>query len=246
MALNKGSAQNLKSDAFEDMDETEVLDGVAANTVTGDAAGTGALTTAASTAVAIPANTAVATRPVMQTSLFDSLKDAFPVDWDTVPRISASQGAFVLKGDNEEDLGSFINVLLISWQESWVASPNDKKADVELVKYSDDGITSRDGVNLADHVLDLKEQGYRNAKIAHRVTLVVELQGTKDGDESLNGELYQVDLPDTGRRAFNAYKLQASYAVLKGRKTAEEVTVMKLNAVKAKSRSGEDFTKVAF
>ena len=240
MALNKNSAAQTSA-VFEDEETSvDVADNVTTQTVTGASALQGAVTVAATTAVA------VAPRQPVMTNIFDGLKDAFPVDFDTVPRIAASQGSFVVKGDKEVELGNKITATMISWQEQWVASPNDKKADIELVKWSDDGVTSRDGVNLKEHIKDLLEQGYRQAKIAHRVILVIELVSTKENGEDLVGELYQIDLPDSGRRAFNAYKIQASYAVLKGRKTQEEALTMDMEAVKTKSRTGEDYTKVSF
>ena len=196
------------------------------------------------TALATKGSRAVATASaVMKQNVISGLQDAFRVEYDSLPSIGASQGTFSIKSD-DTDIGPEIKIQLLSYQDSYTCGPNDTKADVELVKYSDDGITSRDGVDLRKHLNDLLEQGYTKAKIAHRVILVGELLETKNPCNNI-GELVQIDLPDSGRRAFNSYTLQASYAVAKGRKTPEEATILTLKAVIEKSKAGEKYTKVA-
>ena len=196
------------------------------------------------TALATQGSRAVATASaVIKQNVISGLQDAFRVEYDSLPSIGASQGTFSIKSD-DTDIGPEIKIQLLSYQDSYMCGPNDTKADVELVKYSDDGITSRDGVDLRKHLNDLLEQGYTKAKIAHRVILVGELLETKNPCNNI-GELVQIDLPDSGRRAFNSYTLQASYAVAKGRKTQEEATILTLKAVIEKSKGGGKFTKVA-
>ena len=239
MALTKA---NATAATFEAEDETldQAVDTGTAETATAAvdtseapkttalaAAGTRALTTASS---------------VMKANIISGLQDAFRVEYDSLPAVGASLGTFVRKAD-ETDLGPELKLQLISYQESWVASPNDTKADVELVKYADNSKTARDGTDLAAHVEDLKAQGYGKAKINHRVILVGELlEASKDA--SMVGDLIMVDLPDSGRRSFNTFTLQASYAVAKGRKSAEEATILTLKAVNDKTKSGEKYTKV--
>ena len=225
---------NTTAAAFE---SEEGLDEAATDTAATEAKPT--------TALAAPRSTALATaNAVVKMNVISGYKDAFRVEFDSLPAIGASQGTFSLKAD-DTDIGSEISIQLLSYQDSWVGSPNDTKADVELVKYSDDGVTSRDGVNLAAHVEDLKAQGYSNAKIAHRVVLVGELLSTGKPCDKV-GELVMIDLPDSGRRAFNTFVIQASYAVAKGRKTAEEAAVLKLKAIPEKTTRGDKYTKVTF
>lgn len=239
MALNKANTTAATFESEEGLDETMTQD-TAPTTAAADAP---ASTT--TTALAAPRTSALATaNAVAKMNVISGLKDAFRVEFDSLPAIGASQGTFSLKAD-DTDIGAEISIQLLSYQESWVASPNDTKADVELVKYSDDGVTSRDGVNLLAHIEDLKAQGYGRAKINHRVILVGELIATAKGCDKV-GELVMVDLPDSGRRAFNTYVIQASYAVAKGRKTAEDAAILKLKAVPEKTKSGEKFTKVTF
>ena len=244
MAL-KNANTNATAATFEteEMDETMTQNTAPATEQATSA--TTALATSATTALATPLTSALATaNSVVKMNVISALKDAFRVEFDSLPGIGASQGTFNLKAD-DTDIGAEISIQLLSYQESWTVGPNDTKADVELVKYSDDGVTSRDGINLLAHLEDLKAQGYSKAKIAHRVILVGELLATaKDCDKV--GELVMVDLPDSGRRAFNTYVIQASYAVAKGRKTADEAAILKLKAVPEKTKSGERYMKVVF
>ena len=238
MALRNNENTANTNAAFESEDETAATAAPAATTAAATAA-------PATTAVATQTTRAVSTaKAVVTQNVLSDKKDAFYVEFDSMPRLAAEQGSFTLKDSSEADLGAEIKMELMSYQESWVASPNDKKADVELVKYSDDGVTSKDGVDLQQHVADLKEQGYDKAKIAHRCIIVGELLSAGPAGADLVGNLIQVDLPETGRRSFNAYTLQASWAVGKGRKTAAEAAVLTLKAVKEKSRNNEVYTKI--
>ena len=193
-----------------------------------------------------PASRAVSTAAsVISKNVLSGLKDAFHVDFDSLPSIAANQGSFAFT-DSEQELGTEIVVQLMSYQDSWVASPNDTKADKELVKYSEDGVTAKDGTNLLAHVTDLKEQGFSKAKLAHRCVLVGEL--IKAGVEGIDrvGELVQIDMPESGRCGFNTFTLQASYAVAKGRKSVDQAATLTLRAVKEKTKAGEQYTKITF
>ena len=240
MALKPNTATASTAAAFESedgLDDTAEVNNTTENTATMNTTTT-EVAIARTNALANPSATSV-----MSANVISGLKDAFRVEFDSLPAIGASQGTFNLKAD-DTDLGAEVKIQLMSYQSSWVASPNDTKGDGELVKDSDDGITSRDGINLLAHVEDLKAQGYSKAKIAHRVVLVGELLESKIPCDNV-GELVMVDLPDSGRRAFNSYTLQASYAVAKGRKSAEDAAILTLKAVPEKTKSGEKYTKVA-
>jgi hypothetical protein len=242
MALRNNAPTSATPAAAFETDEDGVIEQAAQDTAVSEPAAS-----AATTAVATkPARALATAKSVVTQNILSDKKDAFHVEWDSVPRISAEQGSFTTKGTTEEDLGAEVHIELMSYQSRWVASPNDKKADAELVKYSDDGITSNDGTDLKAHLEDLKEQGYSKAKIAHRCIIVGELVKTAKGGESLLEQLIQVDLPESGRKSFEAYQLQASWAVAKGRKTPADVANLTLKAVKDKTKSGEVYTKIVF
>ena len=194
------------------------------------------------TAVAVVTPTGLAKpAPNIMRNVFLDIQNAFPVTFSSPPSVQASQGSFAMR--DGPDMGGEITMELISWQDAWTVGPNDTNADKELVKYADNPVTAGDGTNLDAHLQDLKDQGYTKAKKAHRRILVGELISTK-GDQSKAGTLIQINLPDTGRIAFDDYQMQGSFAVKKGRKTADEVLKLKLEAIKAKTPKGEIYTRV--
>lgn len=220
--------------AFESQDATEGLEDVPAK--------------AATTAVAVKTTGALTATRVQTQNVLSDKKDAFRVEFDSVPRIFAVPDVSPLQfKDTNEKLGDQIKVDLMSYQDSWVCSPNDDKADADTVKYSDDGVTSRDGIPLVDHVADLKAQGYSKASIQHRCVIVGELLEVsgKDGTDRLNS-LVQIDLPPTAFSSFKGYQLQASFQVAKGRKTAAEASILTIKAEGAKSKDGKAYVKMTF
>lgn len=203
----------------------------------------------AATQVAVQAPRALAkpnAKSIVTQNVLSGSKDAFHIEWDSVPRISAEQGAFIVKTDSGAELGDTLVMELTSYQDRWVASPGDIDADIELVRWSDDGIESADGTNLKEHVKDLIAQGWPKAKIAHRCVVVGELVSTAKGGDTLLEQLVQIDLPESGRKSFQAYQLQASWAVGKGRKTVEQAAMLNLKAVKDKTKDGKSYTKIVF
>lgn len=233
MALRNNPNASTANPAFESEDETTTM---TTNT---------AIATSTPSTVALRSPNASA---VISQNVLSAHKDAFRVDYDTCPRCVAEQGTFVVKFDGvEEEIGTGFTLGLMSYQDSWVVSPNDKKADVELVKYSDDGITSKDGIDLKKHLADLLEQGYSRSKIVQRCVVVGELLTVSNPEGSTFIEkLVQIDLPESGRKSFNAYTLQASFAVAKGRKSVEDAGVLNVKAVKDKTKAGEVYTKITF
>ncbi len=199
-----------------------------------------------STAVAAaPAKTALVkttAKAVALQNVLSDMKDAFRVEFDSLPRMIAEQGSMVMK-EGAVELGTWVKLKMLSYQDSWVCSPNDNKAPKELVKFSEDGKVDRDGLSLHDHLMSLREQGYTKAKISHRLVVVGELLETANGEGPLE-DLVQIDLSDTGRKSFNTYTLQASYKVAKGKFDAEDATILKMTAAKARSANNEVYTKV--
>jgi len=203
---------------------------------------------AAATAVAVKQSSALTAPRVQAINVLSNMKDAFRVEFDSVPRILAVPDVSPLQfKDTNEKLGDQIKIQLMSYQDSWVCGPNDNKAEAETVKYSEDGKYSRDGVLLTDHLADLKAQGYTKANIQHRCVIVGELLETngKTPTDRL-GTLVQIDLPPTAFSSFKGYQLQASFQVAKGRKTPEEAGVLTVKAEGAKNKAGDSFVKMTF
>ena len=197
------------------------------------------------TAVAVAKTSALVkttAKAVALVNVVSDVKDAFHVDFDSLPRIIAEQGSMVMK-EGAEELGTWIKLKMLSFQDSWVCSPNDNKASKELVKFSEDGKVDREGNCLFEHLRFLKEEGHAKAKISHRLVVVGELLATGNGAGPIE-DLVQIDLSETGRKSFNTYTLQASYKVAKGKFSAEDSTILRMTAEKARSSGGDVYTKV--
>ena len=201
---------------------------------------------AASTALAAaPAKTAIVkttAKAIALQNVLSDMKDNFRVDFDSLPRMLAEQGSMVMK-DGAVELGNSVTLKMLSFQDSWVCSPNDNKAPKELVKFSEDGKVDRDGYSLTEHLHKLREEGWTKAKISHRLVVVGELLSTANGAGPIE-DLVQIDLSETGRKSFNTYCLQASYKVAKGKFDAEAATILRMDAVKERSANNEVYTKV--
>lgn len=172
------------------------------------------------------------------------LKDALPVDFNTLAQIQANQGKFRDK-ETEKNLGETIELELLSWQDSWVCSPNDTKAPKELVKYSDDGKTAKDGTDMLEHLANLKAEGYQKAKLAQRCVIVGALLAAEK-DQSLVGTLIQIDMSPQSRSMFMRYNVNTAYQLKIGKLDEETCKTLVLTATAAKGPDNTDYTKIEF
>ena len=199
-----------------------------------------------STAVAHAPSGGMSVATISRNGVLSNLKDAMRVEWDTVPRILATNGGFQFK-ESGEKLGDEIKLELHSYQTHWVCGPNDTTADFELVKYSDDGKVARDGTNLLQHLQSLKAEGWVKASVQERYVIVGELVATSGKNPSNELQtLVQVDLPPTGVSSFKNYMIQSSFRVGKGTKTMDEARLLTLKAVVDQNKAKQDYTKVVF
>lgn len=177
--------------------------------------------------------------------VLDELKDAMRVDFDTLAGVKANQGQFQNAEDNKKSMGDEIVMQLLSYQDNWVCSPNDLNADKDLVKYSDDGVTAKDGTDMRAHLQLLKEQGYDKAKIGERLVLVGALLASAK-PTPLKDQLFQIDLSPKSRSEFLRYKANVAWNLKIGKVKEEDVLTIKLAAVTADGPNNSTYTKVLF
>lgn len=209
---------------------------------------------AAAPAAAPATSTAVAARATagalatagnrVNVNIIAGLKNALPVDFNTLDAVQAVQGRFRTK-EGEKPLGETIEMELLSWQESWVVSPNDKKADKKLVKFSDDGVTAKDGTDLKAHLQELLADGFKDAKLSKRATIVGALWAAEK-DTPLIGNLIQIDLSPQSLNQFLRYQANSTFRLKLGKVSEEGVKRVKLTAVAAKGPNDTDYTRVEF
>lgn len=200
---------------------------------------------AASTAIAKASSSAVATsQPTGNMYVLKELKDQLFVDYNTLAQVKAEQGSFSDR-ETEDVLGSSLTMEILSWQDSFVCSPNDDDAEKELVKYSDDGVTAKDGTDLKAHLEDLKSQGFSKARITHRIVVVGALLGSEK-DTALTGSLIQLDLPPSGKTQWDRYNANCAWNIRSGRISEEQAKRVLVKAVIAKGQGSVKYTLVTF
>jgi hypothetical protein len=185
----------------------------------------------ASREVATPTGTQVAkARPMINP--LEPLKNAFPVEWDTLRNLVITNGN-VMDKTTSKALGDTIGLELLSFQDQWVVSPGvDGDEAKEFVRYSDDGVTTTQGEDMKEYLAHLKASGYEEAKISERMVICgsvfdIGVKGAKDLKE-LQDALVQISLPPTSKATFKRYQMDQAFKIGKGfieAKGAERVRI---------------------
>lgn len=198
---------------------------------------------------AAPAPTAIATRPVNAVVVAgrpvdvvkENFKDAFTVDWNTLYRIQANNGNFLDVQANKTVIGPVVTLEMMSYQLNWQISPGtDDDADLEHVRYSNDGKSTTQGEDCNEYVQALKTAGYDAAKLSERCVLA----GTIVGG-SMDGKLVQINLAPTSKSQFDRFRMQVSVDVSRGRKTVDDARFLKMSCT-PQSKGKISWTVVLF
>lgn len=268
MALFKNKDAGSSAGKFESPDDDTVIDGTVTEVVEettqttqpsaqerlkaaaaereAEAAAERAAVESTKTALATkPATNAVLASPVARpVAVFEPLKNSFPVQWNTLELLKASQGKFVNKADNTP-LGDEIGFELLSHQAQFVVSPGtDDDEDDKLVRYSDDGITTSTGEDCKEYLKYLQDAGYAKAKMSERVVLVGSVFDPGK-QPSYKDKLMQISLAPTSKALFDRHQLQCSFNVARGKWSPDGITMLRMTCV-SKSGNGKDWTEVAF
>lgn len=201
----------------------------------------------ASTAVAVKQQGAVAVQGggIKMMNVIAEHKDKLTVNWNTLDRIQANNGNFLDVGNSKASMGAEIQVQLLSWQDSYQVSPgSDDEEAKQHVRYSDDGIVTTKGENIAEYLQKLHGVGYTKAACDHRVTIAGVLVGSEK-DCRLEGELIQIDLSKTSREEYDKYKIGTAFKIGKEMLTADEALTMTMKAEVANWK-GKSWTVVKF
>lgn len=191
-----------------------------------DVAATTAIATASasSTAVAKPGKN-------IPTALTD-LQNQFVVDYDTFPRLMAGTGS--IEDNDSRDLGEWIKLTLVSWQNQWdiVPGSQDEEAKAHL-RYSSDGVTiDATGESVNEYLLKLQnEMGYTKASVKHRAVLVGILEESQK-PSALVGETVQVSLSPQARKTFESYRFSRTIKAQMGTLSLDGVEKIKITALK--------------
>ena len=199
------------------------------------------------TAVAAAPKTAVAQHKSMdELNPFKALENVFPVKFNTLTNIQANQGNFIHK-DTSKMMGDTIVLELVSTQKHWVLSPGGDTNDdesLQFVKYSEDGITSEDGLNMREALIATKEAGYDKAKISERTILVGCLLNAGKAPDLVD-QMVQIDLAPTSAAHFARHQLSTAFGISKGKMDAAGQTILKMECT-VKNQKKLTWTEVVF
>lgn len=197
----------------------------------------------AETASAAPASTERAVAPqkanaaaltIAQQDPFKPLENALKVDWNTLPRVMATNGGFQNK-ETQQMMGETIVVEILSIQDHYVVSPGGDIDDDEskpFLKYSDDGITTREGESVMACVQAAIKAGFAKAACKKRCILVGALidKGSKESGLAVE-DLCQIDLAPNSLKNFNQHRFSTAYKVGKGSLPAEGANTVRLTGL---------------
>lgn len=157
------------------------------------------------------------------------LKNALTVDFNTLDALILSNGNLLTR-EGKKSVGDSIQLELMSYQDSYVVAPNDDKAPVSAVRFSNDGVTCTDGVtSVKEHLQWLHTNGYPKASLKSRVIIVGAVEKcAKNAD--LIGTLVQIDLSPASRAQWLRYEANALYKFQKGLATKEGLRHIKVQA----------------
>lgn len=175
--------------------------------------------------------------------VFAAYNNALPVDFNTLDQLIATNGNFVDR-ETKTVLGDKVTFTLLSYQDSFVVSPEDDAAPKEAVRFSNDGVTCSDGTDVKEHLVFLKENGYPGARLKARVVVVGALKSASKTDK-FNGKLVQFDLSPASRTLWLRFAANTTYGLSAGRITREQMENVSAEAL-LKSRGNDTYTVAEF
>lgn len=148
------------------------------------------------------------------------LKNALTVEFNSLAALILSNGNLLLR-EGKKSVGDSIQLELLSYQDSYVVAPNDDKAPVSVVRFSNDGVTCSDGVtSVKEHLQWLHTNGYPKASLKSRVIIVGAVEKCAKAPD-LIGTLVQIDLSPASRAQWLRYEANATYKFQKNLATKE-------------------------
>lgn len=205
---------------------------------------TPAPTEATTTAVAPVAKTPTpppAKKAEMTGLLFANKQDLHHAPFGTLPRLKASNGN--ITDSDGKILGSFVDVQIMSWNNIWVISPNDKAAPKELVRYSYDNKTFEEdpSVDVVEYLQDMKH-AWPNAASKQYAEVICVLHNSEKSSE-LKGKMVQLNLAPTSQKAFEGFFLTGAFEISSGAASPEQAELIRFTATIARS-NGNEWTKL--
>ncbi len=160
--------------------------------------------------------------------IWEEKKNSFKAGFGEIPRLKVGSGNVV--DQDGKNLGRWLEVQILSYNEVFVISPCDKNAPSELVRYSYSNITFDDGTgdSVAEYLADLKTNWPDSA--CKRYYEVIALLRASEMSSDYMNELVQIQLSPTSVTAFEGYRKQTSFKLALGQVSAENVDLCRFEA----------------
>lgn len=234
----------LNKPQFETQDETMTTEETMVNVATETKPVEMAQPEQAATAVATQGSRAVAVGGRKVQAALEHLREALPVDYNTLTQIIASNGNFQDR-ETKKILGDTIVFQCLSFQDSFVVDPGDEDAPSDVVKYSNDGIYTTEGVTVEAALAEMHQRGYVKARVKQRTVVVGGIiSASKTAD--YNDSLVQFDLSPKSRVQWDRYRANQQYKLKVGRITEEAIERVKATTEVAQGPDSKAFTIVKF
>lgn len=172
-----------------------------------------------------------------------NLQNAMPVEWNTHQQLTIDKSAIKDK-TTKQSVGEWVDLELLSWQHTWVCSPKDDDADVEVVKYSDDGVTTKDGLDCKAYIEEIRKD-YPYATLEKRAIImggVVRCEKAKH----LTDTLVQITLAPTAVTEFNRYMQNSAFAISKGKASPDAVKFIRVTASEGQGKGSKTYPLAKF
>jgi len=239
MALQRAVAPAAKTapaaGQFEGMEGTTTVErSTTAQKATADVAAT--------TAIAKASASSVAAQPY--TEVLAGLRCAIdPQNVGTLTRLKS--GAGNIKDADGVNYGSYVQLELISYHDSWTISPgSDNDESKEFVRYSLDGKTlDGTGESVDEYIAKIRDvDGYEKANKKRYLILAGIINDCDKAKEKIDS-VVQVSLAPQSAKTFGDYHTQRSVKVSRGKLPKEGSQQIRITAEGA-SMNGKDFTKL--
>lgn len=235
---DNAAADNTKSANAKPETKAEAkVDAAAKSAATADTAAK-----AATTAVAVKGSNAVAIAENLRK--LEAMKDALPVEYNTLAQMTAQQGN-IIDRETKAVLGDTVTFEVLSYQDSYVVSPEDDDAPDDVVRYSNDGVICSDGTDVQEHLVWLKANGFPKARLKQRVIVVGAIQSAAKTD-AYNGTLVQFDVSPASRVQWQRYLANAAYGLKIGKFTEDTVNKVKVETKLAQGGGNNTYTLMQF
>lgn len=153
---------------------------------------------------------------------FSTKKDVFAnmgivVPYATFKQITIANGDMIVSGNAASKLGRSAKMKLLNWNRKWmVTAVNDPnkggEAARKLIKWSLNGHTTDDGLDIATYVQSLQADGWEQAKCSERLEVTAQVISSETG--TLVGEVVILSCAKSSVNTWNSFLVKSAISYM--------------------------------